>query len=424
MPTAFFTYKNDKLQRIGLLKILVATLDPQRRSVASDLINRKLSDLLYEGGLSQLSRVESLIRAGDSSSWLFTLPKTQVGQILEWGKLYEFVGAGNQITEKGLLLRQLMGMEAVQSIVRGDFSVNPFRLSPEERFYFLYRNFEMDPVLFFLIKRLRLETGELPIGGVHAGKITCFALYDSYKLFSGVVGTGNLLPLRDLRDLIGRIVAELGLSSDIPIQPILRPRPPVTVRQKPDQRNRKRTKTADHEAIPRFELLTDLGFLTKNTGEEGVPDIEKSRKSWRYWITPLLAEYSLGLPENYSANFCWSRFAQTATALLGGNFKRLSIESEPALIARRCYEGYLDVKRVFGHTPLESIANIAMIRSLARSEVFEMREVHQLFLSFKRENLFPDTVRFAAGNDLDQMFIDIKPSFIAEMEEHYGKGAP
>ena len=400
MPMSFLTYRNDKLQRIGLLKILVATLDPQRRSVTSDLINRKLSDLLYEGGVSELSRVESLIRAADSNSWLFTLPKTQVGQILEWARLYEFVGAGNQITEKGLLLRQLMGVDAVQSIIRGDFSKNPFRLSPEEKFYFLYMNLEMDPVLFFLIKRLGLETGESPIGGVHAGKITGFALYDTYKLFSGAVGSGNLMPLRDLRDLIGRIVAELGLSSDIPIQPSLRPRPPVTIRQKPEQRKKKRTKTADHEAIPRFELLTDLGFLSKKTDEEGGADNEKSRKSWRYWITPLLTKYSIALPETYSANFRWSHFAQTAAALLGNKYKRLSIETEPALIARRCYEGYLDVKRIFGHTPLESIANIAMIRSLARSEVFEMREVHQLFLSFKRENLFSETVRFAAGNDL------------------------
>jgi hypothetical protein len=55
------------------------------------------------------------------------------------------------------------------------------------------------------------------------------------------------------------------------------------------------------------------------------------------------------------------------------------------------------------------------------SEVLEVRIVHELFLSFKKKDLFSETLKFAAGNDLGKMFIDLKPSFLEEAEKYYDR---
>jgi len=365
-----------------------------------------------------MTKVEQLIRNSSSSSWNFRITKPTIGKILEWSKLYGFIGSGNQITEKGLLLYYVMGPDAVSSIKSGNFESNPFELTIEEKLYFLYSHLEVDTTLFFLIKRL----AELPkntfVFGVEADKLTCLALYDTFKLISEKgFYSENVLSLKNLRELIGKIVFELDLSSEVPVQP-LRKQGPKSIRiVKPEQQNKKRTNAADGEAIPRFEFLTDLGLLTKRV--EGKSNQEKSRKAWKYWVTPMLLDFAKDLPESIPKDFYWVQFAHSAVTLTNSKPKCLSIEEDSRIIVRRTYDAFLEVKRSFGHTPILSVAIIAMIRSLALSEVLEIKVVHELFLGFKISDLFSETLKFAAGNEIDKMFIDLKPSFIEEAEKHY-----
>jgi hypothetical protein len=421
MKINFIRYNSDQLVRIGLLKILVAVLEPQRMSISSSAIKQKLISLIFNndnGG----KFVENLIRTAGCISWSFSINKNNVGLILDWGKLYGFVGSGNQITEKGLLLRYLMDDNSILSIRNKSLTHNPFYITFEQKIYFLYNQFEIDTTLIFLLHRLsEILEGEA-INGIFADRLTCLSLYDTYKVISGVrISSGNLLLLKNLKELIGRMAVELDMVAEIPIQPSKLPRYKGVPRQKVEQRNRKRTKTSDHEAIPRFELLTDLALLTKKFTEEEHKDEDKSRKAWRYWVTPLLKNFAERLPAKPDSDFCWNHFAQAASILSSKQTKRLSIETDALSIAQRAFEAYSLVKRRFGHTPIESVGIIAMIRSLAVSEILEVRDIYELFLKFKMNDLFSEYVRFAAGNDLDKMFIDIKPEFIEEAKGYYGE---
>jgi hypothetical protein len=420
MAVSFARYNSDFFQRAGLLKLLVAVLDHQRRSTALEALTRKLSQLLFEpaGGRS---RAEHLIRKAGGPSWNFLVTEPNVKQVVEWGRLVGFVGSGNQITEKGLMLRAIMGPEALESITSGDLGLNPFELTAGEKLYLLYVHWEVDSALHFLLRRIASLQPEEAIRGIEADKLTCLAFYDLFHLMSESRNNSKiLLTLKSLRELIARMVMELDLLAEIPIKPAAGPKPMIKFRQKPEQRDKKRTKTADREAIPRFELLVDLGLLTKKVDEED-RDEEKARKSWKYWPAMALADFFSKMPDGFDSEFCQSGFARCASTLVSANAERLDVERDAALILRSAYDAYSVVRRRFGHTPVESVAVLTMINALAESKVVEVKDVYQLFLGFKMNNLFPDTVRYAAGNDLKKMFIDIKPSFVAEVDAHYGK---
>lgn len=421
MSLSFARYNSDFFQRVGLLKMLVAVLDPQRRSAAPEAITRKLTKLLFESSGGAQTRAEYLIRNAAGASWNFTITEPNVKQVIEWGRLIGFVGSGNQITERGLMLRALMGPGALDSITSGNLSTNPFVLTAAEKLYLLYIHWEVDSALHFLIRRLAALSPDEPIRAIEADKLTCLAFYDLFRLLSESRNSSKtLLMLKSLRELLGRMVAELGLSAEIPITPVVRPKPTTQFKQKPDQRDKKRTKTSDHEAIPRFELLVDLGLLTKKVGKEEC-DEEKTRKSWKYWATPALFDFNARMPDAFDPGFCRSGFARSAATLVSKDAERLDVEHDAASILRRAYDVYSVVRRRFGHTPIESVAVLTTINALAESKVVEVQEVYEFFLGFKLNNLFPETVRYAAGNDLEKMFIDIKPSFVAEVEAHYGK---
>jgi hypothetical protein len=49
-----------------------------------------------------------------------------------------------------------------------------------------------------------------------------------------------------------------------------------------------------------------------------------------------------------------------------------------------------------------------------------MDTVHKFFLALKQEGRFSEFVRFASGNDLDRMFVDIRPGFFEVARSFYG----
>lgn len=423
MKVSFFIrYNADKYQRLGLLKILVALLDPQRRSVSSESINQKLLSMLFAKAENGLTMAEHLIRKSTCSSWNFRFTKETVKQILDWGQLNGFVGSGNQITERGLLLRHLMGEDAIAAIRSSLFNINPFTISREEKIYFLFRQHEIDAPLYFVIKKIAGSRATEVISGINADKLTCLAFYDAYQYLSAFKQySGGLLAMKNMREMIGRMSRELGLEAEIPIAPAIRPVSSTKLRAKEEQRNKKRTKTADHEAITRFEFLVDIGLLDKIVDSDGNRTEEEYRKMWRYRVNSALYAFADRLNAQLSPDFVVTEFAHTAAALIEAPTEYLSAEKTPVLVALQAYDAYKIVKRVFGHTPLESIAIVAMIKSLAAGKVLELNEVHKLFLEMKRIPAFSESVKYAAGNELDRMFVELKPSFTEEVQEYYGK---
>jgi hypothetical protein len=46
-----------------------------------------------------------------------------------------------------------------------------------------------------------------------------------------------------------------------------------------------------------------------------------------------------------------------------------------------------------------------------------MVQFHQLMLRLKKEGTMPNHLYFASGNDLDKMFVQIKPGFIEKLRD-------
>jgi hypothetical protein len=379
---------------------------------------RKFKDLLPDKDIEdKLSISGKLIEEADSPSFNLRFTKQTAYQIIEWGKLYGFIGSGNQITEKGLLLRYIMGQAAVSAINDGSFRINPFILSDLEKLYFFYHHLELDTSIFFLIKRLCMLSTEDKIRGIEADRITCEALYDTY-LFTKEMNTQyDIISSRELRDLIGGMVSELKLIDKIPILPKFKLKAPPIIKAK--QKNIKRTHLSDGEAINRFEFLTDISILEKKSKSDSDEDKKEARNSWNYWVTQVLLSLSEKLPQKPYKEYCWNEFAHFSSGLIKKSSYTFTEEKNLKNIAIRVMDSYNIVRRQFGHTPLESIAIMTMIRALVDSVIIEINDVHKLFMNIKLKNLFPNIVHFAAGNEIDKMFIDIKPNFINELNKYY-----
>src|SRR5687767_6757979 len=134
MPRLPWTKFQDFYLRLGFLKVLVAALSPQRRSALNDAIVRRLETPLFDatpvhvrlwssvqrritwyprrtaGGrtIEHPEVAEALLVFGEKESLLYGITRDTAYKILDWGHDVEFVGRGNQITERGLLLRHLL----------------------------------------------------------------------------------------------------------------------------------------------------------------------------------------------------------------------------------------------------------------------------------------------------------------------------
>ena len=434
MQLSFIKYNGGKFQRLGLLKILLALLNPQKRSTSADAINRKLSDLFIEiqhpiksnNKTKPVNRylAGKLIIAADSPSYILRITDKYIHEILRWGMICGFVGSGNQISERGLILRNLMGEEAVSSIIDKSYHINPFRLTKEEKLYFLYRLLEIDSSTYFLIKRLAdHEVGD-PIDGVSADHIACHSFYDLYQIMNESRSISKDIIVRQLlRDLIGKMVSELGLESDIPlrykVQTPMRPLRTTKLKDPYRALTRKKTNTSDDEAITRFEYLTDLGMLQKKTGGHDCDNEEDVLYSWKYRVTPVLKKFASKMPDEYIKDFCYIKFAEAATSFIDKECETLTMDNDAIELASRAYEAYQLIKKPFGHTSVESIAIITMIKAVCEFKILEVNAIHKFFLHIKTKGLFQNDVFFASGNDLEKMFISLKPNFRNEVTRYY-----
>jgi hypothetical protein len=81
------------------------------------------------------------------------------------------------------------------------------------------------------------------------------------------------------------------------------------------------------------------------------------------------------------------------------------------MLADYLWSAYKLVARPMGHTPFDSVALVATIQAATDGVPIEMVEFHDLALRIKQTSALPDHAFFASGNDLDHMFIQLKPGF-------------
>jgi hypothetical protein len=451
-----WTKFQDFYLRLGFLKVLVAVLNPQRRSEVNDTIIRKLEKPLFDvvwKHSALWSRVsehfpageynapntphdkkkktpvvaEALLIDGECASYLFATTGPTAYKIVDWGRNIEFVGRGNQITERGLLLRHLLDDRAVEKFNSGDVeSWNPFILNSGERCFFLYHLAEIDRVTLELTRELgRLEVGSV-LESKDAAVMTSRTLIEVLGAAKDSVQPRDILAFRRASELASTIANEVG-HDELAVQLIgrTRPRPPKPIR--PTARRqltkssrtqpRRASKNADHQTVPRFEQLVDLGFLDKPAleNEGDGTDAMNGRKRWRYRTTEACSRWATILDQSKDEKkpFLWYGFAQACLAFKGVVVAKECIR--PEVVAHYLNRAYELARRAAGYDPLDSIALVAMIMAIEDGVRLEMADCHRLMLAIKQGSLLPNHAYFASGNDLDRMFILLKPGFAEQV---------
>lgn len=440
-----WTKFQDFYLRLGFLKLLVAAISPDRRSASNDTIVLRLARPLFESTRRperprrlrtaarvssrerESSLVETLLIGGECPSLLYAVTGPTAYKILDWGRDVDLIGRGNQITERGLLLRHLLDESRAQEFLSGDASSwNPFPLTLEEKLFFLYHLAEIDGVIFELINDL----GSLPDGAVlesnAAARMTCTALLRVLSRAMHDVQPRDVLKFRVACTLAYTIADELGMSDEA--RALMGPLPRKGPRQVKigAQRGRslgraprKTTKNADHQTIPRFEQLVDLGFLEKPDHDApGEAERRAARQRWRYRPTEVCRRWHRALQrigEDNEVPFRWRGFASACFEAFEIPLRRHA-SGDDQVIAEYVWRAYTRIHRRAGVNPLDSVALFAMLSAAVEGVRLEMVEVHTMMLRIKHSDALPEHVSFASGNDLDQMFIHIKPGFLEQFK--------
>lgn len=450
-----WTKFQDFYLRLGFLNALVAVLSPQRRSAPNDAIVRKLQTPLFDSAskyvrlLDQVSDkitwyprrtssgksiqypevAEALLVAKDHQSVLYGITHDTAYKTLDWAHDVDFVGRGNQITERGLLLRYLLPGDACDAFFAGEpLAWDPFFLSMRERLFFLFHLVEIDRVTIELIDELASVEPEHVVESGEAARMTCrsfFRVLDSEK---DEIEPRQIPAYRTARELASTIAEELDLQELLGPDGPTKRRLPKPIRPAARRsafaggsrsvKARRTTKNADHQTIPRVEQLVDLGFLVKPP--DGMDDTARlaGRRRWRYIPTDACRRWAEARRQlkHRPLPFQWNSFATTALAAFAGKQIGSAGPTDMMSTARYIWSAYETVRRPVGHTPFDSVALLAMLSAAADGVSIEMVDCHRLMLLIKAKSALPDHAFFASGNDLDKMFVQLRSGFVEQVE--------
>jgi hypothetical protein len=452
-----WTKFQDFYLRLGFLKVLVAVLNPQRRSALNDQIVRRLEVPLFDPAIrhdgiwerlrprmpwyprktsagKQLEYpeiAEAMLVDHMADSILYGITRDTAYKILDWGRNVEFVGRGNQITERALVLRHLLPEDSIDRFLGGDISAwNPFGLKSEERLFFLYHLTEIDRVTVALIDDLSQVAPSSTLESSDAGRLTCHALFRVLNECRDHVEPRYIPAYRTARELACAIALELGLneySAECEHTARRRPPKPVKISTKPrglatktsSAKTRRTTKNSDHQTIPRFEQLVDLGFLKKPPDGEGDAEQRQlaGRRRWRYIPTDACRKWAAvceSVPQGES--FKWRHFARASVSAFGRSPAAESSKPRPLIVAEYLWKAYERVRRPIGYTPADSVALFGTLTAATAGTVIELGDFHDLLLAIKKHSVLPQHASFASGNELDTMFIQLKPGFLEQVQ--------
>jgi hypothetical protein len=441
-----WTKFQDFYLRLGFLKALAISLDPDRRSALNQAIERRLAQPLFEPARKHTrlwtavrahfpdertadpkkftTVAEALLVAGGCPSLLFAITPETSYKILDWGHDVYLLGRGNQIAERALVLRALMHMPSADRFLAGDLAAwNPFILTIEEKLFFLYHLAEIDQLTVLLIEGLaELNIGK-PLESGDAARLMCRRFFNLLAQCESSLLPRETPKYRTALDLACVIADELNIKDFSEVcgssggaRRIGRPvkRAPLS---RAGQTQRRTTKSADHQTIPRFEQLTDLGFLTKSDSpiSEPTPNNISERERWRYLPTDACRRWGTkSLATTGTRKFLSQGFAHAAVRAYALGFP--GPDADDRVIAKYIWRAYDNIRRPVGHTPFDSVALLSMIYAAVDGIPIEMDSFHAFMLRIKQRELIPNHAFFASGNEIDKMFILLKPGFLEALD--------
>jgi len=441
-----WTKFQDFYLRLGFLKALVAALGTERRSVPTETILRRLRRPLFDDAGAHANLVarvgermtwyenewwrhsvdakktptvaEGLIVDADLPSLLFAITAPTTYKIVDWGRNVGLLGRGNQISERGLTLHALFADKGVDAFLDGDPNAwNPFSLTTVERLFFLYHIIEIDTVTLALIDAIGGRAEDADIETIDAAKMLAVALSSVLAKAQHDIRPPEIPAYRTALELAATICEELDMAppkggtenrrrAPRPMNPAAKRKALMAAAS--GNAPRRTHKNADHQTIPRFEQLVDLGFLAKS---RRAGDLQARRK-WRWHPTPIASRWTSARERlgDRGAPFLWDGFAEVSChAYL--DIEAPERRTDTRTIATYLARGYRTVRRSVGHTPFDSVALMAMALGVEDGLAIEMVDFHRMMLAIKTGGLLQGEVFFASGNTLDKMFVSLCEDF-------------
>ena len=453
-----WTKFQDFYLRLGFLKTLTAALSRERRSATNDAVIRKLERPLFDSvsthpelairtaslfagtyprktssgkQIDAPEVAEVLTAAGSGDSALYGITRDTTYKMLDWGHDVDLVGRANQITERALVLRSLLPRERTERFFSGEVSAwDPFQLDLRERLFFTFHLIEID----LLTVELIADLGALPSGRVlesrDAAQMTCIAFFRILKATERTTEARYMAAHRTALELAITMADEVEVAVPPEWEAHARrvramrsqkaaSRPALQV-QRTSKPPRKTTKNADHQTIPRFEQLVDLGFLSKPGVDAKDPVTAlAARRRWRYVPTDTCRRWARAAKNvaDPTVAFRWSSFAKVAVDAFHGHERKGPTATSTKEMGERIWNAYSAVGRPVGLSPADSITLRATIDAVVDGAAIEMRDFHNFLLTIKEHDLLPESISFGAGAALDTMFIRIKPNFLPHLTE-------
>jgi hypothetical protein len=248
--------------------------------------------------------------------------------------------------------------------------------------------------------------------------LVCHCLFRTLHEVSGSLSPRATLQYRDAKELACSIAQELEIQeyrsvcTDVvrrrPERPNLRARALGTGTQA-----KRGGKKADHETIPRFEQLVDLGFATKSVNSAGNEKASDERTHWKYVPTEACSHWRSHMDGVTDwRHFHWSAFCGAIIDTLG--MSRRAEAPSWTEVVERLWRSYDAFHRSIGHTPFESVGLLAMIDAATEGVELEIADFHDLLLAIKTRGALPNHAFFASGTSIDRMFVLLKQGFVEE----------
>jgi hypothetical protein len=287
-----------------------------------------------------------------------------------------------------------------------------------ERIFFLYHIIEIDRVTLTLIDAIGERPESTEIETIDAAKMLAVALSSVLSEAQHDIRPPEIPAYRTALELAATICEELEMTAPTDGSTDNRRRPPrpmnPTAKRKAliaaatGSEPRRTHKNADHQTIPRFEQLVDLGFVTK----ERTPGDLQARRKWRWHPTPAALRWAAARKRlgPRTTPFLWDGFAEVSCHAYQ-DVETPERRTDTATIATYLARGYRAVRRSVGHTPFDSAALMAMAFGVEDGLAIEMVDFHRMMLAIKTRGLLQGEVFFASGNTLDKMFVSLREDF-------------
>ncbi len=373
-------YNIDYQQRLGFLKVVCVVAEHARGGTPEILERLRALYPDARGPVAMQSRPEpfdpvSLLRRDDVPSWQPGFTFQRLDRLVLWAEMLGIIAPNGRLSEWARMLQALDPRDGAHSWA----SHNPFVLPIRERTFFVQLLCYHDHALPLLISHL----GKLEPGTRIRAKEACVLITRALSdLLQEAQGQGpEELDLRTaLRDVLERIGERYRIAEPRRLQSSQHRQSALGDIEAARGR---RVHLAEYHAVCRFEQLTDLGLLTKESIDDPPADDAaraEARTAWLWYVTPALIAASKVLGEHGTdmerfITMGWMSFCE-----VGFNHpcRRLSPIHDQATLAKFLDDSLSQARRQLGPVQVHTWASIAILRAFEAGILFELDDVFHL----------------------------------------------